>query len=159
MRGLAMHRLFSPRAAHWRASYANSSTTTPLKSLRLTVNAAVFCTLELHRLCNPGSESSISGIWIYRAVRSKRTRDAYLEREVGELAWERLALTQEQVDRYDLPVIEKHDRRYNDDHPHEAVETEALSQTIIVEIVRNRLEQLLPEPLNRVQVRATRSEP
>ena len=53
-------------------------------------------------------------------------------------------------------MIEKHDRRYNDGHPHEAVETEALSQTIIVEIVRSRLEQLLPEPLNRVQVRAER---
>lgn len=77
-----------------------------------------------------------------------------LEREAGELTWERLALTREQVDEYDLPVNEKHDRRYNDDHPHEAVETEALSQTIIVEIVRNRLEQLLPEPLATVQVRA-----
>jgi hypothetical protein len=79
-----------------------------------------------------------------------------LEREVGELDWDRLALTQEQVDEYDLPVIEKRDRRYNDHHPHEAVETEALSQTIIVEIVRNRLEQLLPEPLARVQERAER---
>jgi hypothetical protein len=77
-----------------------------------------------------------------------------LEREAGELAWERLALTKEQVERYGLPVNEKHDRRYNDDHPHEAVETEALSQTIIVEIERNRLEQLLPEPLGSVQVRA-----
>src|SRR4029453_8466274 len=70
-----------------------------------------------------------------------------LEREVGLLAWERLALTQEQVDQYDLPVIEKHDWRYNDGRPHQAVETEALSQTIIVSIVRDRLKQLLPEPL------------
>jgi hypothetical protein len=77
-----------------------------------------------------------------------------LEREAGELAWERLALTQEQVDDYGLPTIEKHDRRYKDGHPHLAVETEALSQTIIVEIVRNRLEQLLPEPLATVQIRA-----
>jgi hypothetical protein len=67
-----------------------------------------------------------------------------------------LALTQEQVDDYDLPKIEKRDRRYSDGRPHEAVETEALSQTVIVEIVRDRLEQLLPEPLNRVQVRAQR---
>jgi hypothetical protein len=73
-----------------------------------------------------------------------------LEREVDELRWERLALTQAQVDQYDLPVIEKHDRRYSDGHPHEAVETEALSQTIIVEIVRDRLDQLLPEPLTTV---------
>jgi hypothetical protein len=79
-----------------------------------------------------------------------------LEQEVGELTWERLALTREQVDQYDLPVIEKHDRRYSDGHPHEAVETEALSQKIIVEIVRDRLEELLPEPLATVQERAER---
>jgi hypothetical protein len=79
-----------------------------------------------------------------------------LEREVGALRWERLALTRVQVDQHDLPKIEKHDRRYNDERPHLAVETEALSQTIIVEIVRSRLEQLLPEPLSRVQERAKR---
>jgi hypothetical protein len=77
-----------------------------------------------------------------------------LEREAGALRWERLALTQAQVDQYDLPVIEKHDRRYSDGHPHDAVETEALSQTIIVGIVRDRLEQLLPEPLATVLERA-----
>jgi hypothetical protein len=79
-----------------------------------------------------------------------------LEREVGELTWERLALTQAQVDQYDLPVIEKRDRRYSDGHPHEAVETEALSQSIIVEIVRDRLDQLLPEPLQSVHEREVR---
>ena len=75
---------------------------------------------------------------------------------MGELDWERLALTQEQVDQYNLPVIEKHDRRYNDGRPHQAVETEALSQTIIVKIVRDRLEQLLPEPLATVLLLAER---
>jgi hypothetical protein len=79
-----------------------------------------------------------------------------LEREAGALRWERLALTRAQVDEYDLPVIEKRDRRYSDGHPHEAVETEALSQTIIVEIVRSRLEQLLPEPLATVLERTER---
>lgn len=34
-----------------------------------------------------------------------------LEREAGELAWERLALTQEQADTYSLPSITKYDRR------------------------------------------------
>jgi hypothetical protein len=76
-----------------------------------------------------------------------------LEREVGKLRWERLALTREQVEQYDLPVIIKHDRRFADGGAHEAVETEALSQRIIVEIVQNRLEQLLPEPLESVQER------
>lgn len=63
-------------------------------------------------------------------------------------------MTREQVERYGLPIKPKHDRRYNDGHPHEAVETEALSQTIIVDIVRNRLSQLLPEPLASVHERA-----
>ncbi len=76
-----------------------------------------------------------------------------LEREVGELCWERLALMLEQVERYQLPVIIKQDRRYKDGGQHEAVETEALSQRIIVEILRNRLEKLLPEPLEHVQER------
>ena len=37
---------------------------------------------------------------------------------------------------------------------HEAVETEALSQAVIVDILRTRLEELLPEPLEAVQERA-----
>ena len=47
----------------------------------------------------------------------------------------------------------KHDRRFADGGAHEAVETEALSQRVIVNIGRNRLEELLPEPLERVQER------
>jgi hypothetical protein len=80
-----------------------------------------------------------------------------LEREIGgELLWERLALTQEQVREYDLPVIIKRDRRYKDGRPHEAVETEAISQRVLINILRARLGQLLPEPLTRVQERETR---
>jgi hypothetical protein len=76
-----------------------------------------------------------------------------LEEEVLSLCWERLALTREQVEQYDLPVLGKHDRRFADGGAHEAVETEALSQRVIVNIVRNRLEELLPEPLERVHER------
>jgi hypothetical protein len=69
-----------------------------------------------------------------------------LERDLAmPLAWERLALTAEQAQ--DLPRIIKTDRRYADGRPHEAVETEALSQTEIVRIVREALDALLPEPL------------
>jgi hypothetical protein len=60
------------------------------------------------------------------------------------------------VAEYNLPTIIKRDRRYNDGHPHEAVETEALSQTVLVDILRRRLNALLPEPLSRVQERAER---
>jgi hypothetical protein len=78
-----------------------------------------------------------------------------LERIVGELAWERLALTQAQVEAHNLPVISKHDRRFKGQGGvHQAVETEALSQRIIVEILRSRLDELLPEPLERIQERA-----
>jgi hypothetical protein len=80
-----------------------------------------------------------------------------LERESGgELQWERLALTQSQVDDYDLPRIIKRDRRYKDGHPHEAIETEALRQTVLQDLLRDRLDELLPEPLARVQEREAR---
>jgi hypothetical protein len=80
-----------------------------------------------------------------------------LESEVGELEWERLALTEEQVTSHNLPRITKTDRRFKDGGGvHEAVETEALSQRIIIDIVRSRLEVLLPEPLQSVQERADR---
>jgi len=80
-----------------------------------------------------------------------------LEREIGgELRWERLALTKEQVDEYELPVIIKHDRRYKDGRPHEAVETEAIRQTVLIEILRARLDALLPETLPRVLERERR---
>jgi hypothetical protein len=71
----------------------------------------------------------------------------------GALRWERLALTEQQVTTYRLPTIVKRDRRYKDERPHEAVETEALSQTVLVEILRRRLNALLPEPLSRVRQR------
>jgi hypothetical protein len=80
-----------------------------------------------------------------------------LENLVGELDWKRLALTQDQVDDYDLEPIIKNDGRFKDGGGrHEAVETEALSQTLIVDIVRKWLDRLLPQPLERVLVREQR---
>jgi hypothetical protein len=74
----------------------------------------------------------------------------------GALRWERLALTEQQVRDHRLPVIVKHDRRYKDGRPHEAVETEALRQTVLQDLLRARLDELLPEPLRRVQEREAR---
>lgn len=71
------------------------------------------------------------------------------------LRWERLMLTEEQVAEYrleDLRVV-KRDRRYKDGRPHAAVETEALGQRRIVQIVDDRLNVLLPEPLEVVAAR------
>jgi hypothetical protein len=76
-----------------------------------------------------------------------------LERLVGWLDWGRLAITEEQVRRYSLPVISKPDRRYKPARYHDAVETEALGQNIIVGIVRDHLNSILPEPIEDVQER------
>ena len=68
------------------------------------------------------------------------------------LAWERLALTGAQADAYDLRrlAIVKRDRRYTDGRPHEAIETEALSQPVLTGILTARLDGLMPEPLEAV---------
>jgi hypothetical protein len=74
------------------------------------------------------------------------------------LNWKRLALTEEQVDHYDLRRLQimKIDRRYTPSHPgyrFPAVETEALKQQVIVQIVRDALDGELPEPPERVHER------
>lgn len=69
------------------------------------------------------------------------------------IIWERLALTAEQVASRNLPTITKNDARYTNGRPHEAVETEALGQAAIQELVNSRLDELLPEPLDNVQER------
>jgi hypothetical protein len=77
--------------------------------------------------------------------------------EVGVLRWERLALTTEQVKRYKLPAKIKTDKRYTrGGGVHKAVETEALSQGLIVRILRQRLDKLLPKPLTTVLGREKR---
>jgi hypothetical protein len=72
------------------------------------------------------------------------------------LRWERVALTEQQVRKYSLPVIIKYDRRYKDRRPHQAVESEALSQKLIVALLTTRLNRLLPQPLKAVLEREKR---
>jgi hypothetical protein len=96
------------------------------------------------------------GDWDLAGNQIEENTRRVLEQEIGPLRWERVALTAEQVTTYYLPVIIKHDRRYKDARPHEAVETEALKQTVLVDILRKRLDELLPEPLERVHEREAR---
>jgi hypothetical protein len=73
-----------------------------------------------------------------------------LESEVGDLDWRRLALTEEQVLEYSLPSITKTDKRFKGGGgTHEAVETEALSQSLI-SIVRDWLDSQLFRPLEEI---------
>jgi hypothetical protein len=79
-----------------------------------------------------------------------------LEQEAGELDCERIALTAEQVEEHDLPIIVKHDHRYKDGCLHQAVETDALNQRVIIELLQGELNARLPEPLERVHERERR---
>jgi hypothetical protein len=83
-----------------------------------------------------------------------------LEQEVGPFLdrWKRIALTAEQVGQYSLPTILKHDRRYKDGRPHEAVETEALNQRLIIELLEGELIARLPESLEHVLEREKRQQ-
>ena len=98
------------------------------------------------------------GDWDWQGHQIENNTRRVLEREVGSLNWKRLALTEEQVDHYDLRRLQimKIDRRYTPGHPgyrFPAVETEALKQQVIVQIVRDALDGELPEPLERVHER------
>ena len=66
--------------------------------------------------------------------------------------WERVALTTAQVDMFGLrsKVISKPDRRYRPVRHFDAVETEAFGQRNIVNTLRIRLDELMPEPLDDV---------
>ena len=71
----------------------------------------------------------------------------------GPASWQRLALTGEQVVERSLPSIDKLDRRYKPPRSYPAVETEALGQRLIVDLLRVHLDSLLPEPLDTVRMR------
>ena len=78
------------------------------------------------------------GDWDRVSSRIKANTKRVLKELVGNLRWERLALTEEQVKKYDLPIIEKTDSRYKGGRGlHQAVETEALSQTISLSLVNS----------------------
>lgn len=105
----------------------------------------------------PGDIVGYLGDWDLAGGQIEDNTQSVLEREIdGALRWERIALTAEQVEQYDLPKIVKRDNRYNDERPHEAVETEALRQAVLVDILRAWMTALLPEPLERVHEREAR---
>ncbi len=103
---------------------------------------------EIAPQLNPGDRVLYLGDLDWQGGEIEANTRRVLEQRIGgELLWERLAITAEQVRRHHLPVIQKADRRYRPVRFHDAVETEALGQSIIVGIVRARLDELLPEPL------------
>jgi hypothetical protein len=76
-----------------------------------------------------------------------------LVRASGDRDWQRVALTPEQVEANNLPVIVKEDRRFKLPRRHEAVEVEALGQGAVTALIRAALDEMLPVPLVVVQAR------
>ncbi len=72
--------------------------------------------------------------------------------------WKRIALTEDQVDKKNLRHLEiqKLDNRFNPPRRFPAIETETLSQTVIVDIVRTALSGRIPTALQTVLDRAER---
>lgn len=69
-----------------------------------------------------------------------------LEREAGRaIDWTRLGMTEEQAAEQGIEPIWKVDGR--DRKGHSAIEVESLGQAAVVELVRDALDRLLPEPL------------
>ena len=77
-----------------------------------------------------------------------------LERATGAyLNWQRIAITPEQVAARGIEPIQKTDARYRPALVHDAWEAEALTQRVVVALVRNALDEFLPEPLDVVRRR------
>jgi hypothetical protein len=72
------------------------------------------------------------------------------------LRWERLLLTREQVRQFGLPSIQKVDNRFKPPRTRPATESEALGQQRIVDIVRERLAELLPVSIPTMERREQR---
>jgi hypothetical protein len=101
----------------------------------------------------PGSRVLYLGDFDYQGGQIEENTRRVLERLVGwELDWRRIAITGEQIEKHDLPIISKPDKRFKPVQFH-AVETEALGKDVIIELVRTALDDLLPEPLVNIQVR------
>jgi len=87
----------------------------------------------------------------------------YIEKHSGRTftpeTWIKVALTPKQVARSPRLrkfVIEKLDRRYRPPRPYKAIECEAVGQAVLERMLRKVLDDLLPEPLERVRVREAR---
>jgi hypothetical protein len=87
---------------------------------------------------------------------TRRVLERHAGREFNAETWEKIALTDAQVKanpRLRKLVITKFDNRYKPPRAYQAVECEALKQKVLLDIIRKRLDELLPEPLERVRIR------
>jgi hypothetical protein len=84
---------------------------------------------------------------------TRRVLERHAERVFDDDSWQRIALTQTQVNRsprLQRLALTKVDNRNKPAKVYEAVECEAIKQTELVKLVRKWLDARLPEPLERV---------
>jgi hypothetical protein len=118
-----------------------------------------FLHTDIAPILSPGDRVRYAGDYDLCGGQIEDNTRRVLERLIGgELDWVRIALTEAQVEQYDLRRLQimKPDRRYKPVQYHPAIETEALQQQVIVQIVRDALDAELPEPLERVLEREAR---
>ena len=71
-----------------------------------------------------------------------------IERECGPMDWTRIALTHEQVEERGIDPLVKVDKRFRPAKYHNAWECEALGQSVVLSLVREALDALLPMDLD-----------
>jgi hypothetical protein len=118
------------------------------------------CTGFFHTKIKRYLDRNDIGYVLYLGDHDKAGRDieghsrATVEKIAGrELPWDRLAVTEDQIYEHKLQPIKKTDTRCSPHLVYDAVECEALSQKLIFDIVRERLEALLPEAIPSVLAR------
>jgi hypothetical protein len=87
---------------------------------------------------------------------TKRYIEKHTGRTFGPGEWIKIALTKKQVNaspRLQRLAITKKDNRYKPAKEYEAIECEALGQEVLVRLIRQYLDRLLPEPLEVVRER------
>ena len=90
---------------------------------------------------------------------TRRYIEEHARRTFTDETWIKVALTPEQVarsPRLRRLAIDKLDRRYKPPRPYRAIECEAVGQAVLERMLRRVLDRLIPEPLERVQVREQR---
>ena len=84
---------------------------------------------------------------------TRRVLERHTGRSFDDDTWERVAVTAAQaigLRAQGMTPIVKDDERYRPPHQHEAYEVEALTQAVAVSLLRARLDELMPEPLDDV---------
>jgi hypothetical protein len=115
--------------------------------------AGGFLHTDVAPLLVPGCPVAYFGDWNPAGSIIEANTRSVLERAVGPLGWERLAVTPEQAEQAGLPPKPGTDRRYGDGHPHVSYEAEALGHGELNRLLSDWLGEQLPVPIEQIAQR------